>query len=128
MATSRMTMRLHDETPSASAHIEEPASLMLDPEGRIEDCNGPAEALFGFHHDELVRRPIAQLLPQLMDVEWIQNGNLNPRLSFFCQIGRHFKAIRRDGTPFATRLFFHDLGNSKNLHLRLIIRRAEGVM
>lgn len=128
MATPQMTMRVPEKIPAVPVHTdEEPAALMLDQEGRIRDCNESAEALFGFHHDELVTRPIALLLPQLKDIEWIQNGSLNPRLSFFCHIGRHFNAIRRDGSLFASRLFFHDLDNGKTPHLRLIIRSADSM-
>lgn len=123
-----MTMNIQDGTYAAPVRAEEDlAELMLDPEGRIRDCNEPAEELFGFHHDELLTRPVAFLLPQLSDIEWFQDGSLNPRLSFFCHIGRHFNAIRRDGTRFASRLFLHDLHNGKTPHLRLIIRRAESM-
>lgn len=128
MATAQMTQRFHNEMPAALTYIDaEPAALMIDKEGRIRDCNEPAEELFGFHHDELVTRPVAFLLPQLKDIEWIQNGTLNPHLSFICHIGRHFNAIRRDGSRFASRLFFHDLDNGETLNLRLIIRRAESM-
>jgi PAS domain S-box-containing protein len=119
-------MRVHDNAPAVSTHTDgELAALMLDQEGRIRDCNEPAEALFGFNHDELVARPVAFLLPQLRDVEWIQNGTLNPRLSFVCQIGRQFNAVRRDGSLFASMLFFHDIDHGKSRNVRLIIRRAE---
>lgn len=128
MTTPHMIMTPPKKAPAISIHSdEELAALTLDQEGRICDCNEPAEELFGFNLDELVTRPISFLLPQLRDVEWIQNGALNPRLSFFCQIGRHFNAVRRDGTLFASRLFFHDLDNGKTSNLRLIIRRAESM-
>jgi len=133
MANPQLKMKAQDGTSALYIHTEylhtdeDPAALMLDPEGRIQDCNESAEALFGFHHDELVTQPVAFLLPQLSDIEWIQNGALNPRLSFFCHIGRQFNAIRRDGTRFASRLFLHDLHIGKIPHLRLIIRRAEGM-
>ena len=126
MATSSMAMSVQDDTTAVAAHTEdELAALLLDPEGRIRDCNESAEELFGFHHDELVARPVAFVLPQLRDVEWFQNGSLNPRLSFFCHIGRQFSAVRRDGTLFPSRLFFHDVETGKSRTLRLIIRRAE---
>lgn len=127
MANPQLKMKVQDTTALYIHTDEEPAALMLDPEGRIRDCNESAEALFGFHHDELVTQPVAFLLPQLSDIEWMQNGSLNPRLSFFCHIGRQFNAIRRDGTRFASRLFLHDLHIGKIPHLRLIIRRAEGM-
>lgn len=128
MVNTSLAVRVHDEIPAPSFHnVAEPAALVLDQEGRIHECNEPAETLFGFRHDELLSRPIALLLPQLRDVEWLQNGTLNPRMSFYCQIGRHFSAVRRDGTLFASRLFFHDLDNGKNPRLRLIIRRAESM-
>lgn len=121
-------MKVHDVLPELPDFFnQEPAALMLDQEGRIRECNETAEALFGFRHDELITRPIAQLLPQLHDIEWFQNGTLNPRLSFFCHIGRHFHAVRRDGSLFASRLFFHDVDYGKTPYLRLIIRHAESL-
>lgn len=118
-------MRVENTKPAASARTDdELAALMLDQDGRIRDCNEPAEELFGFNHDELVTQPVAFLLPQLRDVEWFQNGTLNPRMSFLSQIGRQFNAVRRDGTLFASMLFFHDLDNGRSHKLRLIIRRA----
>lgn len=126
MATAHMTMRVHDDAQAVSTRTNaELAALMLDQDGRIRDCNETAEELFGFDHDELVTRPVAFLLPQLRDVEWFENGSLNPRLSFLSQIGRQFNAVRRDGSLFASMLFFHDLENGKSRNLRLIIRRAE---
>ena len=125
MATSAR-LRVHEEITSVPSHTEEElAALMLDPDGRIQDCNESAEELFGFRHDELLTRPVAFLLPQLRDIEWFQNGSLNARLSFFCQIGRQFSAVRRDGTLFPSQLFFHDVENGKTRNLRLIIRQAK---
>lgn len=128
MAISPMTKGVYDDAAALTACCEEElAALMLDQEGRICDCNGSAELLFGFAHDELISRPVAYLLPQLQDIEWLQDGVLNPSLSFFCHIGRQFNAVRRDGSHFASRLFFHDLSNGKSPTLRLIVRRAEKV-
>lgn len=126
MAASSMVTRVQDDTTAVAARAEEElAALMLDPEGRIRDCNESAEALLGFHHDELVARPVAFVLPQLRDIEWFQDGSLNARLSFFCHIGLLFSAVRRDGTLFPSQLFFHDVENGKTRNLRLIIRQAK---
>jgi len=125
MATSAR-LRVHEEITPVPSHTEEElAALMLDPDGRIQDCNESAEKLFGFRHGELLTRPVAFLLPQLRGIEWFQNGSLNARLSFFCHIGRLFSAVRRDGTLFPSQLFFHDVENGKTRNLRLIIRQAK---
>jgi len=127
MANPQWNMNVQAKTHAAPIHTDEVAALMLDPEGRIRDCNETAEELFGFHHDELVTKPIESLFPQLSDIEWLQNGLLNPRLSYFCHIGRQFNAIRRDGTRFASRLFFNELHNREAPHLRLLIRRTDNL-
>src|SRR5512139_3686188 len=104
MATAaRMTMRVDNKMPAPSTRTDaELAALMLDQDGRIRDCNEPAEELFGFDHDELVTRPVSFLLQQLQDVEWFQKGTLKPRMRFPSQIGRPFNAVRRDGPLFAS--------------------------
>lgn len=111
-----------NETVSA-----EPAAITVNRNGTICNCNKAAETLFGFRHEELVTQHISLLLPQLSDVEWIQDGRPNPHLSFLSRIGRRYKAMKRDGNQFASRLFVVDLGNSEQCGLQLIIRHAEEV-
>lgn len=103
----------------------EPAALTLDREGAICDCNRSAEALFGFRSHELVAHHISLLLPQMTEIEWLQEGRPNPQFNFLCRIGRQFEAIARDGRHFNSRLFLIDLDNDPEPRLRLIIRRGE---
>jgi len=102
----------------------EPAAITLKRDGSICDCNKAAEALFGHHRDQLMSRPVAQLLPELADVEWIQKQQPNPQLRFLCRIGKQFEALGRDGTPFPCRITLVDLGNHIQCRLRLVIWRV----
>lgn len=103
----------------------EPAGLTLNRRGAICNCNAAAETLFGFHHDELLKQPISRLLPELADIEWVQDGRPNHHLSFLSRIGQSLQAVTRDGRQFASRFTVTDLGNAENCRLRMVIWRAE---
>jgi PAS domain S-box-containing protein len=129
-----MNARLHTaslaiNTVPASFHKphKDPASLTIDHQGVICDCNETAMSLFGFLRDELVTRHISALFPQLVDVEWVQKGQPNPHLSYLSHIGHRFCAVTRDGREFASKLFLNDLSNSKLTRLLLVIRTLESV-
>ncbi len=105
----------------------EPAAVTLKHDGSICDCNEAAEALFGFRREELVTHSISRLLPELAQVEWVQERRPNPQLSFLCRIGKQFEALVRDGGSFPCRIALVDLGNHIQCRLRLVVRRVESV-
>lgn len=127
-----MAMTLWSFMPGTAENLNtgpggEPAAMTLKHDGSICECNEAAEALFGFYPDEMVSYPIAQLLPELEDVEWVQEQRPNPQLRFLCRIGKQFQALKRDGTSFPCRLTLLDLGNHIQCRLHLVIWRVENV-
>ena len=101
------------------------ATMTLDERGMIRDCNRASEALFEYRRSELVWRHVSLLLPQLADLELMQNGQPNPRLRFLCHTGRHFQAVTQNGAHFASRIFLNFLNSSQQGGLSLIVRPAQ---
>lgn len=106
------------------APAEELASLTLDERGMIRDCDSGGEKLFGYRRSEMVWRHVSMLLPQLADIPVVANGEVNGDLRYFCRIGGHFQAHRRDGERFASDIFINDLRNPGSRNFSLIVRRA----
>jgi hypothetical protein len=101
------------------------AALTLDERGMIRDCSCAAEELFKYRRSELAWRHVSMLLPQLAELDLIQNGQANPRLRFLCRIGCPFQAVTHDGEHFASELFLNVLDNTEHGRLSLIVRPAE---
>jgi hypothetical protein len=109
------------KAPGAS----DPVSLILDNRGMIRDCSGDSETLFKYRHDELIKRHVSLLLPELETLELVRNGEPNHRLRFQCRIGHHFAAVTRDGVHFASKLFLNLLDSSGEGRLSLIVRPTD---
>lgn len=101
------------------------AALTLDERGMICDCDRAGETLFKYRRSELVWRHVSMLLPQLTELELMQNGQVDPRLRFLCRIGRPFLAVTRDGERFASELFLSVLDRTGHGRMLLIVRQAE---
>jgi hypothetical protein len=101
------------------------ARLTLDRHGLIQDCNPTGAALFKYALGTLVRKHVSILLPQLADIELLQNGEINPQLRFLCRLGRQFEAVNQQGERFATQLFFNVLGSTESAQLSLIVRPVQ---
>jgi PAS domain S-box-containing protein len=76
--------------------------IMVDESGKIAIANPMAEQLFGYLHDELIGKPLEQLLPERyrkghVNFRMAFNNNPNPRRM---GIGRDLQAVRKDGTEF----------------------------
>ncbi len=112
------------KSPVGPDSDENLAALTLDQRGMICDCNHACENLFEYRRGELVWRHVSMLLPELTELELMQNGQPNPRLSYLCHIGRPYRAITREGECFASKLFFTCLENPGHCQLSLIIRPA----
>jgi len=104
---------------------EDLAVLTLDDRGMISDCNRACEALFRYRRSELVWQHVSMLMPQLAELDLMQNGQPNPRFCFLNRIGRNFQAVTQDGTLFDTELFLNLLHNNGHYRLSLIVRRVE---
>lgn len=79
--------------------------LWVDAEGRILDCCERAEEVFSYLRDELIGRPISQLVPCLEAGELLRGGAVNPTLAFKCRCGTPFRIVGRDGFESLCTLF-----------------------
>lgn len=102
------------------------ATLILAENGQVRDCSRAAAQLFGYPVDELRGRHASLLLPRLAGTELVQDGDLNPRLTFLSHCGLPFRASRRDGGEFACELFLNRLGNGAEGTLSVIVRAIDG--
>jgi hypothetical protein len=109
--------------PGVAAQVM--AGLMLDDLGMIRDCNPESEALFKYRRSHLVSQHVSLLLPQLAELELIQKGQPNVRLSFLSRIGHHFQATPRKGERLACKLFFNVLDSTGHGQMLLIVRPVE---
>ena len=110
--------------PGAAAWEELTATLVLDERGMICDCHGACEALFDYGSSELLGRHVCLLLPQLADMELLQDGQPNPRLRYLCRVGQQFEAQRKDGARFDSEIFLNLLAAKDRGCLSLIVRPA----
>lgn len=115
-----------EETAAAHGHSAtswlEPAALTLDERGMIRDCTRAGEELFGYTRLELTWQPVSKLLPQLSRINLVQDGQLNPMLSFLCHCGHLFEVQCRNGVTLLGELSFVNLAHPGKFTLRLIIR------
>lgn len=100
------------------------AALTLDGRGMIRYCNRAGESLFKYRRSELAWRHVSTLLPELADVELLQDGEINSRLRFLYHIGRPFQALTQEGERFDGELFISVLDNTGGGRLSLIVRPA----
>lgn len=94
---------------SGKREMNELAMLRLDDQGVIRDCSQACEPVFGYSPGELAGRHISILIPQLQDVELVEEGRINARLAHLCHCAISFQARRRDGHHFAGELFINRL-------------------
>ena len=87
-------------SPGHDIAHNEPAGLTLNRSGTICNCNEAAESLFGFRHDELLHQHVSRVLPELTDIEWVQDARPNNHLSFMCRIGQTFQPVAPRGRQF----------------------------
>ena len=100
------------------------ATLALDEHGLIRNCNGAGETLFDYGFSELFTQHVSLLLPQLADMELLQDGQPNPHLRYLCRIGHQFQAQRKDGRSFSSEIFLNLIDSEGGGRLSLIVRPA----
>lgn len=98
------------------------AALTVDARGMIRYCNRAGESLFKYRRSELAWRHVSLLLPELADVDLLENGEVNSRLRFLYHIGRPFRALTQQGERFDGELFLNVLDSSGGGRLSLIVR------
>jgi len=109
----------------AASAVEDVAALTLDARGMIRYCNQAGETLFKYRRSELVWRHVAMLLPQLVDLELMEDGELNSRLRFLFHTGQQFLAITQEGDSFCGDVFLSILDDTGGGRLSLIVRPLE---
>lgn len=114
--------------PPATPEEEEglPCMLWVDAQGQILDCCEHAQAMFGYHREELKGRHISLLLPGLADTELMRAGDVNPRLGFRCRCATPFRAVRRDGGESGCTLFVNLVALPAGRALAVSVRRLPG--
>lgn len=119
----------HAQAGSSGLRAIDLATLTLDDLGVIRDCSRACEPVFGYRPDELIGRPISVLLPQLPDVDLVQEGRINSRLAFLCHCAFAFQARCRDGRIFASEVFINrlDTHNVVVLVRNLDLSRSTGI-
>jgi PAS domain S-box-containing protein len=118
-ATSREVRQEHTDIYSTEWHDR--LALTLDERGVIRDCNKSGEKLFGYRRHDLVWQHISNLLPQLLGVDLIQDGRVNPLLDYLCHCGHLFQVQNRQGDAIPSELCFVHLEHNGNRTLRLIV-------
>lgn len=99
----------------------EPAALLLDGNGVIEDCTPTAASLFGYSRAQLAARAVATLVPGLAEFRLLVHGEPNPRLLLLCHLGTPFEAHRCDSTRFRCKLSLSFVGPDRSRRLRLTV-------
>lgn len=113
---------------SAFEHLTErynPPALSLDERGMIKDCSKTFEKLLGFPRSDLVWKHVSRLFPQLMDVELLQAGQVNPRLKYLCHCGHCYQIKNRQGETFLSNLSFMLLEFGGRVSLKLIVNTLD---
>lgn len=102
-------------------HSREPAALLLNGHGTIEDCTPHTERLFGYQRSHLTTRPATLLIPGLAAYRLLIQGEPNPHLRMLSRIGAQFEAIKSDGGRFWCYLALSFVGSEQTHLLRLTV-------
>lgn len=121
LATNRQTSRRETLGEDERSDL---AVLLLDTAANVTYCNSAAGSMFGYDARDLEGCHISRVLPEFAATELVPDGRLNPRVAFLCHCGRQFRALRADGSSFATELYFNPVASRGNDALRLLVRDA----
>jgi len=116
--------RRQEWTNEYRAERHEPPALSLGERGLIQDCNKSLVMLFGFRRSDLVWQPVSKLFPQLVDVELIQGGQVNPFFNYLCRCGQLYQSWTRQGKAFSSNLSIVRLEYEGRRSFRMIVRPA----
>lgn len=105
--------------------LEDMAMLVIDSNGMICHCNQSASQLLNCTPSRMVWKNIVLMLPQLENVQLMQEENINPNLKFLSRIGHHFEVMALDGRRFNSKLYFKQVEDSGKHWLRLIIKPVD---
>lgn len=100
---------------------KEAATLTLQDNGVILDCNQRGGELLGCLPGELIGQSIGNVLPELATINLAQNKQAVSYWRFLSHIGHHFEVLHQSGACFSGKLFFRDAENFGQHYLRVII-------
>lgn len=101
--------------------LRQPASLLLDEQGMIRDCDNVCVDLFGYSLRELVSAHVSKLLPRLSGIELVQDGQFNTQVDDLCHRGHVFQVRARHGGAFPSELTFVSQDHSGTRMLKLFV-------
>ena len=101
---------------------QEPPALTLDERGMICDCSKAGETLFGYRRKDLVWLHVSKLLPELSEIQLVNNGQFNSQLGFLSRCGQPFLVINRLGNIFLNNLNFVLLNYAGKYAIRVILQ------
>jgi len=117
--TQQRLSRLHAILDTAADAI-----IGLDGQSRIASANPAAERMFGFTNDQLLGRPIAELLPEVDEQRLLQcmaEGMLYH--STQSRIGRiETDAVRHGGTAFPVEVLLGEIQGDQDIRYTCIVR------
>ncbi len=99
--------------------------LSLNDRGVIKDATKTVEALFGVVYRDLAGKHVSLLFPQLMDVELVLGGNINPLLSHLSRRGHLYIAKKHKGDDFLCHVNFIQVEFFGIRSLRVMIEPTE---
>jgi PAS domain S-box-containing protein len=118
----------HERVEESFTAQLDPAALSLDERGMIIDCNKTFEKLFGLRRSDLVWRHVSTLFTQLIGVELVQAGRINPHLNYLCRCGQLYQGKNRQGDTFLSNLSLVRLKSNGRHFLRMIVRPSGNAM
>ena len=100
------------------------AMVVVDEAGLIVLLNLQAERQFGYHRDELVGRPVTNIIPEGFAERLIADGTRSAAEALSQQIGTGIElvALRRDGTEFPIEIMLSPLESSEGILITAAIR------
>jgi PAS domain-containing protein len=99
------------------------AVFTIDHSGRILDCDGSVERVFGCPPANLVERDIGTLIPRLKEIGIMRDGKVNSDLKCLCQAGASFAISQREAQPCDSRMLVIDLSSTTAFRLRVFVWR-----
>lgn len=105
--------------------LEDMAIMVIDSNNVIFHCNQSVGQLFNCNPSKILRKNISTILPQLQNIQLVQEENVNPELRFLSRVGHHFEVVALDGRRFDSKLYFKLVEDSGGYCLRLIIKPVD---
>lgn len=116
------TDKSHNHAARSSHDNNTFGMLVLTEDGVIQCCNDVGVKLLGYQPENLTKRHISEILPQLSGINLSKGERVNPYLRFLSRVGYEFSVVGNDGRRFLGELFFNDLENHGQHRIVVMIR------